>query len=163
MLFGNYYDTILQIYKLRSNGVVFMRRWMEDFSYKMANFMQGRYGRDPLTRVLNVIVVILLVLSIIFPLRFLWYIGLAILIYSIYRMFSRNHAARVKELNVWLKIKDTVIGKCKLVKGMWKDRETHIYVKCPNCKTYIRLRKPPKGKNILINCPKCRNSFEKHT
>ena len=146
-----------------STGENQMRRWLEDISYKFQVFMQGRYGRDELSNVLTIAVIVFLVLSLFPPLRFFVYVALAILIWSTYRMFSRNRAAREKERDAWLKLKNTVIQKFKLLKGMWRDRNTHIYVKCPNCKSYIRLKKPPKGKNIRITCPKCRNSFEKRT
>lgn len=140
-----------------------MRRWLDDLSYKLQNFMQGRYGRDELNRAITIAAIVCLILSIIRPLHFFVYIALAILIWSIFRSLSRNHAAREKELNAYLNIKNTVVSKFKLVKGMIRDRNTHIYAKCPNCKTYVRISKPPKGKRIRITCPKCRNSFEKNT
>ncbi|MBQ9030363.1 MAG: hypothetical protein IJ106_02760 [Parasporobacterium sp.] len=140
-----------------------MRRWLEDLSYKMQTFMQGRYGRDELTRVLIGAAFVFLILSLFRPLGFFSYIALAILIWDLFRTFSKNHAGRQKERDAYLKIKNTVTGKFRLLKGMWRDRNTHIYVKCPNCRTMIRLAKPPKGKHIMITCPKCRNSFEKHT
>ena len=140
-----------------------MRNFFQDLSYKFQVFMQGRYGRDELSGALSITALVFLILAFIRPLRFFVYIAIIILIFSLYRSFSRNHAARIKELNTYLKIKNTVVSKFKLVKGMWRDRNTHIYVKCPSCKQYIRLKKPPKGKNIRITCPKCQNSFTKNT
>ena len=140
-----------------------MRRWLDDLSYKLQNFMQGRYGRDELNRAITIAAIVCLILSIIRPLHFFIYIALVILIWSVYRSFSKNHAARQRERDAYLNLKNKVTGKFKLIKGMWRDRNTHIYAKCPNCKTYVRISKPPKGKRIRITCPKCRNTFEKNT
>ena len=140
-----------------------MRRWLQDLSYKMQVFMQGRYGRDELSRTLTIAAIVCIILALFRPLRFFIYIALAILIWSLFRTYSKNHASRRKELDVYLKFKNTCTGKFKLVKGMWRDRNTHIYIKCPNCKAMIRLSKPPKGKRILVTCPKCKNQFEKRT
>ena len=140
-----------------------MRRWFDDLSYRFQTFMQGRYGRDELSRAITIAAIVFLILSLIRPLHFFVYIALAVLLWSVYRSFSKNRAGREKELNAYLKVKNTVINKFKLVKGMWQDRNTHHYVKCPNCGTYVRISRPPKGKKIRITCPKCRNSFEKNT
>ena len=140
-----------------------MRRWLQDLSYKMQVFMQGRYGRDELSMVLTISAIVFIILALFRPLRFFIYIALAILIWSLFRTYSKNHSARRKELDAYLKIKNTVISKFKLIKSMWRDRGTHIYIKCPNCKATVRLSKPPKGKRILVTCPKCKNQFEKRT
>ena len=140
-----------------------MRNFFSDLSYKFSVFMQGRYGRDELSRTITIAAIVCLVLSIFRPLHFFVYIALAILIWSAYRSFSKNRTARERELEAYRKIKDMIVNKFKLIKGMWRDRNTHIYVKCPNCRTYVRISKPPKGKRIRITCPKCRNTIEKNT
>ena len=139
-----------------------MKKWFENLSYKLQVFMQGRYGRDELSGALSICALVLIILAFIRPLRFLVYIALIILIWSIFRSYSKNRAKRVEELNKYLKIKNFFISKFKLIKGMIRDRNTHLYVKCPDCKQYIRLRKPSKkGITISINCPKCKNNFTK--
>ena len=50
-----------------------------------------------------------------------------------------------------------------LYKNIWRDRKTHKYYKCPGCAAFVRIRKPEKGRRILVTCPKCRQSFEKRT
>ena len=140
-----------------------MRNFFENLSYKLSVFMEGRYGRDRLYNVLSIAALVFLILSFIPPLRFFVYIALAIIIWSLFRVLSKNIPARRKELEVFEKAFHSVTGQVKLLKRKWADRNTHIYVKCPNCKTYIRLRKPPKGKTISITCPKCHNRVEKRT
>ena len=140
-----------------------MRDFFQNLNYKFSGFMRGRYGRDKLYNIFSIAAVILIILSFIPPLRFLIYIALAVLIFSLYRTLSRNLSARQKELETYERIEHAVTGKFRLWKNMWKYRGTHKYVKCPDCKTYIRIRKPPKGKTIRISCPKCGNSIEKRT
>lgn len=68
---------------------------------KLQRFMWGRYGNDQLNRFLMVVMLAGLVLSMIF--RFagpFYFIALAALIWSYFRMFSRNIAKRSAE-NQW--------------------------------------------------------------
>ena len=136
-----------------------MRRWFQNMSYKM----QNRYGRDELSLVLSVIALVFILLGLIRPLRFLIYFALAALIWSLIRALSTNSAQRTKELEFYLKCKNSVVNKFKLIKSRFRDRNTHLYVKCPSCKTYIRISKPKRGIRIMITCPKCKNQFEKRT
>jgi len=140
-----------------------MRDFFQNLGYKISVFMQGRYGRDKLYNVLSITAVIFIILSFFPPLRFFIYIALAILIWSLYRTLSKNISARRRELEAFERVGHAITGKFSILRKKWKYRDTHIYVKCPHCKTYIRLRKPPKGKTIRINCPRCKNTFEKRT
>ena len=125
--------------------------------------MQNRYGRDELSLAMSIAALVFVILALFRPLRFFIYIALAVLIWSLFRSMSKNRPARMKELDFYLKCKNSVISKFKLIKNMIKDRNTHSYVRCPSCKTYIRISKPRKGIRIMITCPKCANQFEKRT
>lgn len=41
----------------------------------------------------------------------------------------------------------------RLRKDMWRDRKTHKYFKCRNCKAVIRVPKRKGGG--VVACPKC--------
>ena len=41
-----------------------------------------------------------------------------------------------------------------LGKNIWRDRKTHTYFKCANCKAVIRVPKRKGGG--IVTCPKCR-------
>ncbi|MCF0228898.1 MAG: hypothetical protein HUJ76_04290 [Parasporobacterium sp.] len=140
-----------------------MRNFFENLSYKFQGLMRDRYGVDQLSKTLNIAALVFIILSLFGPLGFFRYIALAVLIWSLVRSFSKNKAARVRELEAYLRITKSVTDKFNLVKRMIKERNTHLYCKCPNCKAMVRISKPPKGKTIRINCPKCKNSFEKRT
>ncbi len=65
------------------------------FRDKFANFMSGRYGMDEFGRFLNIVTLILLVVSVFVP--YVWIAALLVLIYSYFRIFSRNLPARNAE------------------------------------------------------------------
>lgn len=126
---------------------------------KFQQFMSGRYGADQLSRFLMVITLVLLVVSMFGPLHFLYIIALALMIYTYFRMFSRNVAKRSAENQKYLNWKYRLVVKKDQQKKRWAQRKTHHFYKCPNCKQTVRV---PRGKGrICITCPKCRTEFVK--
>lgn len=140
-----------------------MKRWFENLSYKFQGFMQGRYGSDELSRFLCILALITIFLSWIPGLTFLSVLSWVFLIWSIYRSLSRNLYKRQTEREKYLAIKGKITSRFNTYRRMWAERGTHKYYKCPNCKTRVRIVKPPKGKNILVHCSRCGNDFQKRT
>ena len=121
--------------------------------------MYGRYGGDTLNKVLIWVyaiwiilfsIVLIFVDSVWFSVSY-WVSSGALFFWIIFRMFSRNIAARRKE-------NDAFCGFFKLRKNKFRDRKTHVYRKCPDCKAVLRLPKA-KGKHYVI-CPRCKNRFK---
>jgi len=125
--------------------------------------MQGRYGYDELSRFLIIAGLVLMIVSCLPYLHFLYILGFAAALYSWLRVLSKNYNKRRKELDRYLSIKYSIAGKIRLYKSMWRDRKTHKYCKCPDCKAVARIARPEKGKRILIACPKCGRRFENRT
>lgn len=121
--------------------------------------MQGRYGVDSLSRFLLIAGVVLVGISSIVDLWILYVIAWALLIYSYVRVFSRNHAKRAAENQIYLNRTYKIRSKCSQLKNrLAQSRYYHIY-KCPGCKQKIRI---PRGKGkIEIRCPKCSTTFVK--
>lgn len=140
-----------------------MKKRFSNWGYKLSSFMQGRYGYDELSRFLSIAGLIIMVFSWFPHLNILYFLGLALLLWSWFRTFSRNIYKRQMELSKFLNLKGKITQKIRLYKNMWRDRKTHKYYKCPGCRTYVRIKKPAKGKRIMVTCPKCRQSFEKRT
>lgn len=128
---------------------------------KFMRFMQGRYGVDQFGRFLSGLTMVLLVISL-FSHRQIWYLlALAALIYSYFRMFSRNIAKRYAENQKYLaytaKLRQFFFKK----KSELQQRKTHHIYKCPQCRQKIRV---PKGRGrIEIRCPKCSAKFIKNS
>lgn len=125
----------------------------------LRNFMYGRYGLDQFGNFLFVLYIILAVLSFIYaPFMILCY---GVIIYSFFRMFSKQYAKRRIE-NEWYL--NHTVGIRKFInrqKNKWKYRQTHKYLKCPHCHQYLRV---PKGKGeITVTCPSCHQQFDKRT
>ena len=84
-----------------------------------------------------------------------------LLIYTYFRMLSRNISRRYNENQIYLKYRYKVIAKFNGFKARMRDRKTHRVFKCPGCSQKIRV---PRGKGrISIKCPKCRIEFIKRT
>ena len=125
---------------------------------KFYRFMQGRYGSDQFNRFLMILVMVLLVLSIFIDGPF-YLLALAGIIYTYFRMFSKNIYKRSAENTAYLKYEYKVKQWWATLKRDMKQRKTHHIYRCPSCKQKIRI---PRGKGkIEIRCPKCSHTFIK--
>ena len=132
---------------------------------KLRQFMYGRYGSDNLSRFILVLALIAIILFYVLKLYVLYYVGLALLIINILRTMSRNHAARYRENEAYLRIRNGITG---FFTGIFKGGsssssadKTHRIYRCPSCGQKVRV---PRGRGrIAITCPKCRTSFVKKT
>ena len=113
-------------------------------------FMYGRYGSDKLNFLLLCCGLVLSVLStFVENLWFLIFFSYALLIWAIFRMFSRNIAARQREASAYNRFKK-----------FFTDRQNRYYA-CPSCGQTVRV--PRKKGRINIKCPRCGQRFEKKT
>ena len=120
--------------------------------------MQGRYGSDQFGRFLMAMVRVCLVLSL-FGLKFFYVAGIAVLVYSYFRIFSKNLYKRRAENTAYLKYEYKVKQKFATWKRDMQQRKTHHIYRCSSCKQKIRV---PRGKGrIEIRCPKCNQTFIK--
>lgn len=125
--------------------------------------MIGRYGIDNLWKVLFFsYFIILIIANIIY--RFskisyyaLFVIATAVIVFAIFRVFSKNIEARRSENESWLRFSGKIKQKHLFNKSKWQQRKTHKFVKCKTCKKVLRLPKH-KGK-INVTCPHCQNQF----
>lgn len=136
------------------NGFMqWLRRLGGKLKTGMQRFMYGRYGTDKLNMYILGGGVILCVLSLIIPHAptdlLLSTLSYGLLIWALFRSFSRKTYKRYEENRKFLRLLDRL-----------KDRE-HRYFTCPKCRQSIRV---PRGKGkIAISCPKCREKFIKKT
>lgn len=124
-------------------------------------FMIGRYGNDELSYAFIALFALLTLCYAISGNTILQLLDVVILIICYYRMFSKNINKRYQENVKFLRMINPIrFWFQKKVKHM-KERKTHKFYHCPNCKQVMRV---PKGRGeITITCPKCHTKFDKRT
>lgn len=132
------------------------------YKCKMAlqRLMYGRNGSDQLGRAAIVAALVLDVLSM-FVIRnrhlqlvgiLLYWVAMALLLYAIFRAFSKNLYKRREENSKFLQWTWKVKNGRSAAKARHADT-AHKYFTCKNCKTICRV---PVGKGkVIITCPKC--------
>lgn len=133
-----------------------------NFRYRLMQFMSGRYGPDETFFVIFIAAVILSVVNI-----FIRFVSLglylviqllvyALIIYSLFRIFSRNLEQRRRE-NMWVKEKLGFLKRKRDFYAQKKADKVHVYKKCPACGAVLRLpRRIGVHKTV---CPKCGKEF----
>ncbi|GHU58060.1 hypothetical protein FACS189444_1150 [Spirochaetia bacterium] len=133
---------------------------------KLERFMYGRYGQDELNRVLSVSAVVLCVVSFITGWAVLTSLSIALVILSLFRVFSRNTGNRAREAEFYFTLKDKVL---RFFKGFsihdaalgLRQLWTHRVFTCPSCGKRCRV---PRGQGrVRITCKQCGEKFEKKT
>lgn len=127
-----------------------------DFRYRLARFMSGRYGTDTMFYVLFCLSAALAFANIFVRSLYVQIIVYLIMIYALFRVFSRNTLARSRENRALLGITNNIKSKIDLRRQRKADY-THIYKKCPHCHAVLRLPRK-KGKHTTV-CPRCNKSF----
>lgn len=125
-----------------------MKDFIEKLKWKFQIFMRGRNGADELGRVVFYLSLILYVISTISRIEFFYTIALVGMIYSMYRMFSKNLYVRREENRkfvTWL----------ESTRIKMEQRKKYKIFKCKGCGRNIRV---PRGKGkIEVTCPMCGN------
>lgn len=146
--------------------------WLMRFSYWVNRVMAGRYGADQMTFGLMIAYFVLVFLARLLRLPILSVLALLLLVWGLYRIFSRNISRRYREneafLRHWRRVRDWFAQSSRKFEN-WRsrtlarmnDRKTHRYYRCPKCGSTLRV---PKGKGkIAIVCPVCRTEFVRKT
>lgn len=127
---------------------------------KLYRFMAGRNGVDLFARFLCYAALVFLILGM-FLGKVLRWIGIVLLIYAYFRVFSKNIAARRKENEQYFRTKTAVLNVFRDRRDRLRQRKEYAFFRCPGCKAMLRV---PRGKGkIRITCRKCGRAFEKKT
>lgn len=135
-----------------------MRNLFNRFMYRFSIFMNGRYGTDRLFFVLIFIYLIIAALNILFGQKLLYFVQTALLIYIMFRVLSKNTAARRKENDKVMALWDCVKRTFCLNRDRIRYRKTHVFRKCPSCSAQLRLPRTP-GEHT-VRCPRCDKRFD---
>lgn len=125
---------------------------MNNLRYKLARLFVGRTGVDALGRTFTWIALILMILTMITHSNIIYLLAMGCLVYSFWRMFSKNYQKRYLENQKFLQI-------FYKIRNFFVEKKTYAIFKCPNCKQKLRA---PRGRGkILVTCSKCHNEFIK--
>ena len=127
-----------------------------NFRYRLMQFMSGRYGTDMLSYVIVGAALAVSFLNIIIGSYILQLVVYALLGYGLFRILSRNIAARRRE-NLWFTEKLNFLKKKREFALQKKADTLHVYKKCPSCKAILRL--PHRLGIHKTVCPRCNKEF----
>lgn len=128
------------------------------FGDRYIKFMKDRYGVDELYKFLLLICFVLIIINTFISNNIIRLFEVLLIVIIFYRYMSKNIKLRKKENDKYLEIKDKIIKLFDYNKKKYKDRNTHMYKKCPKCKQKIRL--PLKKGKHTVKCPNCGNRFD---
>ncbi len=132
---------------------------------KFMRFMQGRNGVDQFARFTMGVALAAIVLTLFTGTRsgigaFLDLFGMAAIVYTYFRIFSKNISKRYQENQKYLQMIDKLRARFQKEKRMMSQRKDYHIYSCPGCGQKIRI---PRGgfKKVEIECPKCHTKFIK--
>ncbi|MBQ8837361.1 MAG: hypothetical protein IJ002_07655 [Clostridia bacterium] len=120
--------------------------------------MYGRYGGDQLYFALIIIFFVISVVNTFIGSYLLWILQYVLLIWAVYRYFSRNIYKRRQENRKFLGIWQSIKNFFAYLGDKFRDRKVCRYRKCKHCHAALRLP-IKKGKNS-VKCPRCGKSFK---
>ena len=123
----------------------------------LARLMYGRYGADQLGRATVIACLALLLLSSTTGLGVLWLLSIAGYGWAIFRMFSRNLAARRRENEVFLQKTRRARTELRQARVRFRNRKQYKYFRCPQCRARLRLTRGCGEKTVV--CQSCRHTF----
>lgn len=137
---------------------------MKEVNYmreKLMRFMYGRHGVDNFSIFLLGAGAVVSILTVFNRLWLLQIVMWLLIVYSFFRIFSKNHPKRYAENQTYLRYTKDIRAFFQKQKYRRAQRKTHRIYTCPSCKQKIRI---PKGKGkIEVRCPKCSKTFIKRS
>ena len=129
-----------------------------DFNRRAQQFMNGRRGPDDLANLCVWVAVILAIVDLFMHTGWLSWVSMALVVYAVWRMCSKNVYARMSENDAFLTSMGPVRPWLQNPGRAANELRTYKHVKCPSCGQKVRV---PRGKGKLrVTCPKCHEKFE---
>ena len=124
----------------------------------LQRMMTGRHGADELSLALLIAGLVLSIIGSFTHIGLLGLVSMALYIYGIFRMFSRNIQKRSEENQKYLSIVHGSSGSVRQFFVRLKNIRKYKYFKCPEC--HSRLRLPRKVGEVTVTCGKCHHAFK---
>ena len=132
--------------------------FLQRLKESLARFMTGRHGPDNLGMFTLIAGLACSILGSLTGFALLSLVGMALYVWTLFRMFSKNNEKRWEENRKYIELSS--IWKIKVsqfIKRM-KNRRDYKYFKCPNCKVLLRLKRGSGEKEIT--CVRCGFQFK---
>ncbi len=127
----------------------------------LGTFFAGRYGMDSLSTTLLWTGIALFFISLLSGIGIFSTLSVALYIFVVYRMLSKDKARRGAENRKFLAAVRGTRTKFSQSQVRFKNRKEYKYVRCPNCHSWIRL---PRGAgSISVRCKPCDHVFDQKT
>ena len=131
---------------------------------RLMQFMYGRNGVDLFSRFLTYAALAMILLNIIVRGavgKVFMYLALALLVYSYFRIFSRDLNRRRAENAKYCEMRARFINAFRDGRERFRQRKDYCFFRCPSCRAMLRV---PRGKGrIRVTCRKCGTAFERKT
>ena len=135
-----------------------MKDFWEKIKASLAGFMQGRHGGDELGMAMLIVGLVLSILQSLTGFTLFGLISMALYVWAIYRMMSRDDDKRSAENRAY---QSRVSGTKKKV-TQWtrrvKNSKEYKYCRCPKCKVLYRVKRGTGEKHIV--CRQCKEEFD---
>ncbi|MBM6675456.1 hypothetical protein H6A07_01690 [Olsenella uli] len=129
-----------------------------DWQRKVAEWLRGRQGPDDLAVFSVDLAVVIVLVNVFARTGWLGWVALALVAYAMFRIQSRNLAARSRENAAFLKALGPARPWLQNPRAAWGELRAYKHVRCSSCKQRVRV---PRGKGKLrVTCPRCKTKFE---
>ncbi len=130
-----------------------MKVFFENLRRSLDRLLQGRYGIDHFTGFLMKTALVLMLLSLLDVLSFLYSVAILLVGYGLFRMLSRNFQKRRAENSAYLQLNYKFQVAMKEQKVRMESRGEYKYFRCRQCHKLLRV---PRGRGKLnVTCPQC--------
>ena len=130
----------------------------QDWQRKVAEWMRGRRGPDDIAIFCIGLAVLLVIINLFANVGLISLVALALIVYAIFRIQSKNLSARAKENENFLKAIGPARPWLQNPKAAAAEAKEYKHAKCSSCGQRVRV---PRGKGKLrVTCPKCGEKFE---
>ena len=129
-----------------------------DWQRKVAEWLRGRQGPDDLATFCVNVAIVVVVVNLFARTSWLGWVALALVVYAMFRIQSKNLGSRARENEAFLNALGPVRPWVQNPRAAWAELRSYKHARCSSCKQKVRV---PRGKGKLrVTCPRCGTKFE---
>ncbi len=132
--------------------------FLQRLKESLARFMTGRHGPDNLGMFTLIAGLACSILGSLTGFALLSLVGMALYVWTLFRMFSKNNEKRWEENRKYIELSSNWKTKVSQFIKRMKNRRDYKYFKCPNCKVLLRMKRGSGEKDIT--CVRCGHQFK---